>query len=481
MRWINDSIATNTFAVLAGAGAFDAPVRLILGGQTKGEDYGPFARDLPANVVAAYLVGELEDEFAEAFDAAGRPYERAGTVAAAVAAAARDARPGDVVLLSPAATSFDQYRELRRARRGLPPPRGGARMKRGQVESTLLILVTLSLVAFGLVMVYSATSAPATLGGGDPGYYLKKQTVYALVGLGLLLGATRFDYRRLKDMSPLLVAGSAFLCLVVLGMGASVNGARRWLTVGPVVFQPSELAKVAIAVWAAAYLTQRKPPKTLRELARPLGLVFAVFAVLIMLEPDLGTTITLMLMLIGVLVVAGTPMRLVATSTLFVSAVGLAAIWMEPYRRERFLSFLNPWHDQLGAGFQSVQAMIGLGSGGVLGKGLGESLLKMNYLPEAHTDMIFAIIGEELGLVGVMLVLAAYAVFAWAGYSIAIQCKDPFGKRLAVALTTLDLRAGDHQHRGRSRPRTADRDPAPVRVRRRLEPRGGARSRRAAP
>ncbi len=310
-------------------------------------------------------------------------------------------------------------------------------MKRGQVESTLLILVTLSLVAFGLVMVYSATSAPATLGGGDPGYYLKKQTVYALVGLGLLLGATRFDYRRLKDMSPLLVAGSAFLCLVVLGMGASVNGARRWLTVGPVVFQPSELAKVAIAVWAAAYLTQRKPPKTLRELARPLGLVFAVFAVLIMLEPDLGTTITLMLMLIGVLVVAGTPMRLVATSTLFVSAVGLAAIWMEPYRRERFLSFLNPWHDQLGAGFQSVQAMIGLGSGGVLGKGLGESLLKMNYLPEAHTDMIFAIIGEELGLIGVMLVLAAYAVFAWAGYSIAIQCKDPFGKRLAVALTTL--------------------------------------------
>lgn len=310
-------------------------------------------------------------------------------------------------------------------------------MKKGQIESTLLILVTLSLVAFGLVMVYSATSAPATLGGGDPGYYLKKQTVYALVGLGLLLGATRFDYRRLKDMSPLLVGGAALLCLIVLGMGASVNGARRWLTVGPVVFQPSELAKVAVAVWAAAYLTQRKPPKTLGDLARPLGLVFAVFAVLIMLEPDLGTTITLMLMLIGVLVVAGTPMRLVAMSAVLVSAVGLAAIWMEPYRRERFLSFLNPWHDQLGAGFQSVQAMIGLGSGGFLGKGLGESLLKMNYLPEAHTDMIFAIIGEELGLVGVMLVLAAYAVFAWAGYSIAIQCKDPFGKRLAVALTTL--------------------------------------------
>jgi cell division protein FtsW len=310
-------------------------------------------------------------------------------------------------------------------------------MKKSQLESTLLILVTLSLVAFGLVMVYSATSAPATLGGGDPGYYLKKQTVYALIGLGLLVGATRFDYRRLRELSLLLVGSSAFLCLVVLGMGASVNGARRWLTVGPIVFQPSELAKVAIAVWAAAYLTQRKPPRTLKELARPLGVVFAVFAVLVMLEPDLGTTITLMLMLVGVLVVAGTSMRLVGTATVLVSAIGLAAIWMEPYRRERFLSFLNPWHDQLGAGFQSVQAMIGLGSGGVFGKGLGESLLKMNYLPEAHTDMIFAIIGEELGLVGVTAVLAAYAVFAWAGFSIAIQCKDPFGKRLAVALTTL--------------------------------------------
>jgi cell division protein FtsW len=310
-------------------------------------------------------------------------------------------------------------------------------VKKTRIESSLLILVTLCLVAFGLVMVYSATSAPATLGGGDPGYYLKKQTIYALVGLALLIGAMRFDYRKLRDASPLLLGSAAVLCLVVLGLGASINGARRWLTLGPIVFQPSELAKIAIAVWGAAYLSRGKPPRTMKELARPLGVIFAAFAVLIMLEPDLGTTITLMLMLVGVLLVAGTPVRLLLTSTLIVSAVGLAAIWVEPYRRERFLSFLNPWHDQLGAGFQSVQAMIGLGSGGVFGKGLGESLLKMNYLPEAHTDMIFAIIGEELGLVGVTLVLAAYSVFAFAGYSIAVNCKDPFGKRLAVALTTL--------------------------------------------
>jgi cell division protein FtsW len=310
-------------------------------------------------------------------------------------------------------------------------------MKKGQLEATLLVLVTLGLVAFGLVMVYSATSAPAALGGGDPGFYLKRQTIYALIGLGLMFGATRIDYRRLKEVSPLLLGSSAFLCLVVLGIGQTVNGAKRWLTIGPAVFQPSELAKLAIAIWAAAYLSTRKPPKTVKELARPLGLVTGVFGLLIMAEPDLGTTITIVVMLCGVLVVSGTPVRLLALSAGAVSFLALAAIWVEPYRRERFLSFLHPWNDQLGTGFQSVQAMIGLGSGGLFGKGLGESLLKLNYLPEAHTDMIFAIVGEELGLVGVTMILSAYAVFAFAGYTIALRCKDPFGKRLAVALTTL--------------------------------------------
>jgi cell division protein FtsW len=252
-----------------------------------------------------------------------------------------------------------------------------------------------------------------------------------------MLGATRLNYRALKDLSPLLLGASAFLCLTVLVLGQTVNGAKRWLTFGPAVFQPSELAKLAIAIWAAAYLATRKPPQTLRELARPFGLVVGVFGLLIMAEPDLGTTIVLVVMLCGVLIVAGTPARLLGLTFGVVSLLALAAIWVEPYRRERFLSFLHPWNDQLGTGFQSVQAMIGLGSGGLFGKGLGESLLKLNYLPEAHTDMIFAIVGEELGLVGVTMILGLYAVFAFAGYGIALRCKDPFGKRLAVALTTL--------------------------------------------
>jgi cell division protein FtsW len=310
-------------------------------------------------------------------------------------------------------------------------------VRKGQLESTLLVLVTLGLVAFGLVMVYSATSAPAALGGGDPVYYLKRQSTYALVGLVLMLLVTRIDFRVLRELSPLLLGTAAFLCLAVLVVGQSVNGAKRWLTFGPAVFQPSELAKLAVAVWAAAYLSRRRAPRTLGELARPLGLVVGAFSALVLVEPDLGTTITLVVMLIGVLIVSGTPVRVVVTSTVLVGLVALGAIWIEPYRRERFLSFLHPWSDQLGAGFQSVQAMIGLGSGHIFGKGLGHGISKLNYLPEAHTDMIFAIVGEELGLIGVTFVLAAFATFAFAGFSIALQSRDPFGKRLAAALTTL--------------------------------------------
>jgi len=310
-------------------------------------------------------------------------------------------------------------------------------MKRGQLEWHTLILVTLALVAFGLVMVYSATSASAALGNGDPMSYLKRQCTYAVLGILLLIVASRFDYRRLRYLAPGLVVASLALCAAVLVLGPSVNGARRWLTLGPAVFQPSELAKLALAVWLAAHLARRKPPGTLRELWRPIGLLFAVFAALIVLEPDLGTVIAIAVMVGAVLLVSGTPGRVLLGGTAIVAALGLAAIYVEPYRRVRFFSFLNPWHDAQGAGFQTVQAMIGIGSGGIFGVGLGQGVQKVFYLPEAHTDMIFAVVGEELGLIGVTLVIAAYAAFAWAGLRIALQCADPFGSRLAAGLTAL--------------------------------------------
>ncbi|HXV02450.1 MAG TPA: putative lipid II flippase FtsW [Gaiellaceae bacterium] len=310
-------------------------------------------------------------------------------------------------------------------------------MKKGQFEQQLLLLVTLALVAFGLVMVYSATSASAALANGDSSFYLRKQGLYALVGVVLLLVARRTNYRTLRHLAPMLVLTSIGLLLAVLAIGTTVNGARRWITVGPAVFQPSEFAKLALLVFACAYLARRPAPQTLGELIKPLGILTAVICALLLAEPDLGTAITITVMLGGVLVVSGAPSRLLASAGGIAVFLVLAAAWFEPYRRARLLSFLNPWSDAQGAGYQTVQAMIGLGSGGIFGEGLGQSVLKANYLPEAHTDMIFAIIGEELGLVGATALIAAYAAFAYAGFRVALTCKDPFGKRLAAGITTL--------------------------------------------
>ena len=310
-------------------------------------------------------------------------------------------------------------------------------MRKGEFEGRLLTLVTLGLVAFGLVMVYSATSGSAAIANGNPTSYLMRQAVYALIGLGLMIAAARFDYRRLRALAPALVLGSLGLCLLVLVVGTQVNGARRWLSFGPATFQPSELAKLSLAIWAAAYLAKRRAPQSLRELARPIGLLAAIFCALILLQPDLGTAIAIVVMLASVLLVSGAPLGTLGAGAGIATAIGFAAIWLAPYRRARLFTFLDPWRDPMGAGLQNVQALISLGSGGLLGRGLGNGIEKIHYLPEAHTDMILAVIGEELGLVGVAAVIAAYAVFAYAGLRLALSCRDPFGKRLAAGLTAL--------------------------------------------
>jgi cell division protein FtsW len=307
----------------------------------------------------------------------------------------------------------------------------------GQLEQRLLVLVTLGLVAFGLVMVFSATSASAAIGAGDPMTFLVKQGAYALVGLLLLALASRFDYHRLRALAPILLVGALVLCIAVLVVAPAINGAHRWFLVGPISVQPSELAKIAICVWTCALLARRPTPRTMGELMKPLGLVVGLFSVLIMLEPDLGTTIALGIMVAGILLVSEVPFRLLVLAGSMTLVLGGAAIAMEPYRRARFLTFIDPWQDPQGAGFQTVQAVIGMGSGGITGEGLGHGVSKVFYLPEAHTDMIFAIVGEELGLIGSTLVIVAFGVFAWAGFRIALQCRDPFGKRLAAGITTL--------------------------------------------
>jgi cell division protein FtsW len=311
------------------------------------------------------------------------------------------------------------------------------RSDRGQLEQRLLILVTLGLVAFGLVMVFSATSASAALGEGDPMRFLVKQGLYAGAGLVLLAALTRVDYHALRPLAPVLLVGAFVACAAVLVIAPAINGAHRWFVYGPVSVQPAEIAKIAVCLWVCAVLARRPVPTTLGELMKPVGIVVVAFGGLIVIEPDLGTTISLFLMVGGILLVSGISLRLFALASSFAIGAGLLAIWMEPYRRERVFSFLDPWQDAQGAGFQNVQAIIGMGSGGVTGEGLGQGIQKVNFLPEAHTDMIFAVVGEELGFVGSAVVIAAFAVFAWAGFRIALQCRDPFGKRLAAGITTL--------------------------------------------
>ena len=309
--------------------------------------------------------------------------------------------------------------------------------RRSSLDYHLLVLVTLGLVAFGLVMVYSASSARAALAADDPAYYLKRQAVYALAGVVALALLSRTDYRRLRYAVAPLLLGSFALLVAVLVLGTPVNGARRWLSLGPATLQPSELAKLALVLWLAAYLARRPAPQSLGELLRPIGLVVGAAFTLVIVEPDLGTAIAISIMAGAVLVVAGTRLPTLASAGAIGFVLVAAAIWLEPYRRERLLSFLDPWQDPEGAGFQSVQAMIALGSGGVFGNGLGESVQKVYYLPEASTDMIFAIVGEELGLLGALAVIAAFVVFGYAGFNVALGCRDPFGKLVAAGITAL--------------------------------------------
>jgi len=306
-----------------------------------------------------------------------------------------------------------------------------------QLEIQLVVFATLALVAFGLVMVFSATSASATLGGENAGAYLERQAIYACIGVAGLIVLSRLDYHRLRIFVPPLLLASLGLCLAVLVAGVQVNGASRWFVVGPISIQPSELLKLALALWVSVRLARRPPPETLGELARPLGLIVGVSCGLVVIEPDLGTAVAILIMVGAAMLVAGTPLGLLTRATVLAGGLALAAVWAQPYRRDRVLAFLHPWSDSQGGGYQTIQSLIGLGSGGLFGRGLGEGVQKIHYLPEAHTDMIAAVVGEELGLIGMVVLIGAYAVLAWAGLRIALACRDPFGKTLAVSLTTM--------------------------------------------
>ncbi len=321
------------------------------------------------------------------------------------------------------------------------PP--AARRSELPLPGQVLLLVTLALTAFGQVMVYSASSAYAMTHAAyrhDSAYFLKNGILFTVVGVLAMLVVMRIPPRWLKAAGPGILAGSLVLLVVVLvpGIGEEINGARRWLPLGPISIQPSELAKLGLLATVAALLAaRRQPPAGVRAALLPIGALTALVCVLVLVEPDLGSALSIALMAAAMLLVAGTPVGvMVRLAAAGVALVGLA-IYVEPYRRERFLAFLDPWAESSDGSYQVVQSIIAIGSGGVWGTGLGESVQKVNYLPEAHTDMIFAVIGEELGLVGTLLVVGAFGLFAWAGFSIALAAADRFGKLVAAGATAL--------------------------------------------
>ena len=308
------------------------------------------------------------------------------------------------------------------------------------VEYHLLLLLTLGLVAFGLIMVYSASSGVAVVQGNDPLGPLVRQGSYALAGVVSMALAARISYRHLRVAGPfLMLAALIGLMLVkVPGIGIRVNGAERWIAAGPITIQASEFAKFAVVVLTAAVLAARKrPPRTVKELANPIGVLALVICGLVALEPDLGTTIAIAITITGMLIVAGTPLRLLA-GTFAVLGTGAAfVISQNSYMHARLLAFMHPFHDAGGSGYQNAQALIALGSGGIWGKGLGQGTQKIFYLPESPSDMIAAVIGEELGLIGIMLTALAFAGFAVLGFRIALRARDPFAKLLAAGVTCL--------------------------------------------
>jgi cell division protein FtsW len=324
-----------------------------------------------------------------------------------------------------------------RPTRPTAPPR--ARGLRGVRAAPALAALVGALCVFGLVMVGSASPIVSLGLYGSPWAILIRQALYMGVGAGALLLFARMDYRRWRRVrGPLLVVSMGLLVVVLVPhLGVSAGGSSRWIGIGMLQLQPSELMKLALAVFAADLLTRRPHPSADPKLVIvPVLAVLGIAGALILKQPDMGTAMVLACIAFGILFMGGVPvnaiMKILGSFAAFALVIGLA----DPYRRDRILSFLNPGANKSGTGYQVWQSLIGLGSGHIFGLGLGGGREKYGTLPNAHTDFIFSVVGEELGLIGAIVLLCLFFALAWFGLRAAIGAPDRFGSLLAVGITT---------------------------------------------
>lgn len=312
-------------------------------------------------------------------------------------------------------------------------------MARKLKSDKVLFLVTLLLVCSSVVMVYSASAVLAMNRFNQPYFFLIKQGMWAALGLAAMSLAMRFDYRNYRQPSFIWLAlGVVVAALIAVLFMAPINGSRRWFGVGGFGVQPSELAKLSAVFFIAALLERRMDRiDDIPYALVPIGIVVGALVGLILLEPDLGTALTVLVVATAMVFAAGISYRYVAAAVLCGLPIMYFVLMGAAYRRRRLMAFWNPWSDPLGDGFQVIQSMIAVGSGGLAGRGFMSGLQKLFYLPEPHTDFIYAVIGEEFGLIGTTLVLACFVVIAWRGFRISTQAPDRFGAFLAIGLTTM--------------------------------------------
>jgi cell division protein FtsW len=303
---------------------------------------------------------------------------------------------------------------------------------------TVLAATVVTLVGFGVIIVYTASAVQATVQYHDPQFFLKRQVVYALLGLLLMWAASRIDYRRLYKLTyPVLALVGALLVACVAGLGHSGGGAARWLAIGPIHVQPAEMAKVALVIWLAYSLAKKaERVKTFSVGFLPHLIVAGAFMLLCLKQPDFGSAVVLLLLTFTMLFVAGAKLGYILGASIVGAAFGAAAIRFREYRYERYLAWLHMDQHRQDLAYQPFQSVMSFGSGGPLGLGLGRGLQTL-YLPEAHTDFVAAIVGEELGFLGVGALCCAYLFLVARGVRAALRAPDDFGTFLAFGLSTM--------------------------------------------